>query len=791
MTFVHTNFKWVGICLLTILLTYSIVGAEEELNKIKFFQEMQKRKLPVTGPTDDPPPQPALAVAEWEPATGVLITYPLAIPLELVADMAEVVEVMTEVVNESAMQQAINDYVHAGVDTSKCTFLFIGQSIGPYTRDHGPWYIFNGDDEQGMISNNYFQYNWIVPALGDTLGIPVYETGLQAEGGNYMTDGMGTCITTDYTYWGNEPLTPEQIDGIFEEYLGINNLRTVPDPFNNWVPHIDCHAKFLDPGRIIVIEVDPPNPIIEENVVYWSTLMSGYGRPYEILRIPGLGYANSLFLNDNVFVALSGDPIGDSTAVATFSAALPGYTVEGYPYPSFMFLDALHCRTHEMADRYMLRIVHVPVHDLENTGGGYYLEADIHPYSNEPLIGPPVIMWKADGGSYSPVALTFAGDDIYYGEIPQQPDGTDIYYYLEAEDGSGRVENHPYIGPGDPHHFHVGPDTEVPMVDFRPPETLLAPEWPLTFTTYALDDRWISSVTLEHSINGIPQDDADMPLEEPYAVYYTGTPTSTVQPGDIIEVRVKAIDTSVNQNTTYSPYYTISVESAPDVTVALTYNYGSPVPAGGGYINFDASLQNNEISSVDFDLWVEIPPELLPPDVPNRSLTFTGGFSIVRPGMDWPIPADWPAGNYDMIWNVGDLASLTVWSSDSFPFEKSFVDDGSGFALREVEGDPLDQLFEDVDLDQSAAVSEFALLGNYPNPFNPTTVLSYKLQAASRVNLAVYDISGRKVAELVEGYRDAGIHEVTFDASNLASGVYIYRFEAGDFNASGKMVLMK
>ncbi len=79
----------------------------------------------------------------------------------------------------------------------------------------------------------------------------------------------------------------------------------------------------------------------------------------------------------------------------------------------------------------------------------------------------------------------------------------------------------------------------------------------------------------------------------------------------------------------------------------------------------------------------------------------------------------------------------------------------------------------------------------FPNPFNPSTVLSYQLQAASKVNLSVYDIQGRLVAMLTDGVRGAGIHQVTFDASNLASGVYVYQLTAGSFNASGKMVLMK
>ncbi len=86
---------------------------------------------------------------------------------------------------------------------------------------------------------------------------------------------------------------------------------------------------------------------------------------------------------------------------------------------------------------------------------------------------------------------------------------------------------------------------------------------------------------------------------------------------------------------------------------------------------------------------------------------------------------------------------------------------------------------------------EFALNGNYPNPFNPSTVISYQLPVVSHVSLSIFDIAGRRVAELVNSQLSAGKHEVTFDASGLSSGIYIYRIQAGDFTASGKMVLMK
>ena len=100
--------------------------------------------------------------------------------------------------------------------------------------------------------------------------------------------------------------------------------------------------------------------------------------------------------------------------------------------------------------------------------------------------------------------------------------------------------------------------------------------------------------------------------------------------------------------------------------------------------------------------------------------------------------------------------------------------------------------FDDpVSYETAIVPSEFALNGVYPNPFNPSTVISYQLSAKSFVNLRVYDISGRKVTELVNGWRDAGIYEAVFDGSGLASGVYLYTLSAGDYTATGKMVIIR
>jgi glucuronoarabinoxylan endo-1,4-beta-xylanase len=82
-------------------------------------------------------------------------------------------------------------------------------------------------------------------------------------------------------------------------------------------------------------------------------------------------------------------------------------------------------------------------------------------------------------------------------------------------------------------------------------------------------------------------------------------------------------------------------------------------------------------------------------------------------------------------------------------------------------------------------------LQNYPNPFNPTTVVSYQLPVAGNVKLSVYDLLGREVAVLANERKMPGTYEVTFDGSNLASGVYLYRLQSGSLVQTRKLLLLK
>jgi hypothetical protein len=86
---------------------------------------------------------------------------------------------------------------------------------------------------------------------------------------------------------------------------------------------------------------------------------------------------------------------------------------------------------------------------------------------------------------------------------------------------------------------------------------------------------------------------------------------------------------------------------------------------------------------------------------------------------------------------------------------------------------------------------EYALRQNYPNPFNSTTTFDFDLKQPGRATLTIYNLLGQEVARVLDGFREAGRHQVNFDMNSTASGVYLYRLESGDFSVTKKLILLK
>ncbi len=130
----------------------------------------------------------------------------------------------------------------------------------------------------------------------------------------------------------------------------------------------------------------------------------------------------------------------------------------------------------------------------------------------------------------------------------------------------------------------------------------------------------------------------------------------------------------------------------------------------------------------------------------------------------------------------------------------SFVDrninnSGYSYELAGYDVNGVRQVFGTVEVEAATPVApvleSYELVGNYPNPFNPTTNIRFALVNATEVQLTVYDIAGREVADLVNGMVEAGVHDIEFDASGLSSGVYFAQLRGAFGSDVMKMVLMK
>ena len=86
---------------------------------------------------------------------------------------------------------------------------------------------------------------------------------------------------------------------------------------------------------------------------------------------------------------------------------------------------------------------------------------------------------------------------------------------------------------------------------------------------------------------------------------------------------------------------------------------------------------------------------------------------------------------------------------------------------------------------------DYKLYQNFPNPFNPATILSYKINQSGFVTLKVYNLVGQVVATLVDEYQDVGTYSKQFDASNLSAGIYLYKLQVNNFTSVKRMTLIK
>lgn len=170
----------------------------------------------------------------------------------------------------------------------------------------------------------------------------------------------------------------------------------------------------------------------------------------------------------------------------------------------------------------------------------------------------------------------------------------------------------------------------------------------------------------------------------------------------------------------------------------------------------------------------------------SPGINFTGPFFI---GIEWSANID---DRFGLV-----LDANTEGNGQKRAWEK--WNDGTYHAMQDAWNNMDRDIWIAAEIEVASSVEEqneiiptgYALNQNYPNPFNPSTVISYQLPTSTFVRLRIFDLLGTEVALLVNKEQPAGYHKVTFNASNLTSGIYFYRLEAGTYNETKKLMLIK
>lgn len=238
-----------------------------------------------------------------------------------------------------------------------------------------------------FIDHIYDRYGrWNDDALPSNLGaswsVPVYESDLRIEGGNFIADGMGTGFITERVIEQNAGyLTEQEVYDRLSSYCGIDTTHVL-EKLDDGTGHIDMFAKLLDEDTMLIAQYDPGDPeytILENNATMVASLTAPNGNPYEVVRIPMPGspsaywtYTNSIIVNSHVYVPVYNDPL-DTQALAIYQTAMPDHTIVGIDASSVIGSGgAVHCTTKVVptAAEYMAGLSNLTVDDSSGDNDG-------------------------------------------------------------------------------------------------------------------------------------------------------------------------------------------------------------------------------------------------------------------------------------------------------------------------------------------------------------------------------------------------------------------------------------
>lgn len=229
--------------------------------------------------------------------------------------------------------------------------------------------------------------------------------------------------------------------------------------------------------------------------------------------------------------------------------------------------------------------------------------------------------------------------------------------------------------------------------------------------------------------------------------------------------------------------------TGPTATMNVNNLGGLTIPPTGGIYRCSVQISNTSGQPVNFDVWTRIQNGNYTWTEPlvvrlNQSLGLGG--SVTR-NLMVQVPSTWPSGYYYYYGYLGDYESYQISSKDYGYFYKTPGDNFGGIPFFTYsDWDDEESLIAEEQIPTTARLNAAS-----PNPFNPSTCLTFTITEPGEVYLAVYDCQGREVAVLAEGFMAAGVYERTFHAQDLGSGVYFARLQTGMEVETQKLLLVK
>ncbi|NNL21821.1 MAG: T9SS type A sorting domain-containing protein [Ignavibacteriaceae bacterium] len=437
----------------------------------------QSYQHPVNPLFSDPPLSPVRGMAEWEELDGLIITWTSFLSiLRQVVDYAQEEGTVYIICTDS---NSVKNYLQAGSVPLYNIEYLITPFNSIWVRDYGPWTAYTNDGDTmnvvDWIYNRPRPLDDVTPEFfANYIGAPIYQTttppyNLIHTGGNLMLDGHGTAFSSKLILNENPSKNEAEIDTIMNKFLGIDSYIKMDNLPYDVIHHIDMHMKLLDEETLLVGEYPPgvaDGPQIEANLQYvLNNYQTCFGRTFKVVRIPMppengqyppqgdyRTYTNSIIINKTVIIPTY-EYQYDTTAFRIYREAMPGYNIVGINSNAIIpSLGAIHCIVKEVGVSDPVWISHAKKDSVIYDEDSIAVNAVIKTKSG---ISNASIYWTADTTlGFKSIPMQFYSDTAI-GYIPQQIDGTEIFYYVSATSNSSRTVAKPLVAPDGFYNFVV------------------------------------------------------------------------------------------------------------------------------------------------------------------------------------------------------------------------------------------------------------------------------------------------------------------------------------------------